>query len=170
MYAGYAELITDKPVQRFLRRLCLSDAKVETLIIVSPIIGTLEGARFSIDYVCKQITRRKIPTYVITRKPEELWHQEAVDLFLQCNLVEVRYNDSLHAKLYACKEAGSGGYALLGSANLTRKALEENIEIGVMIYGRGRGKDLLHELFHWGSVVLRTRSKLVKKIRYERRV
>jgi len=170
MYNRYAELITDKPVKRFLQKFCLSDEDFESLILISPWIDPLEGVRFTLAFVLDKVTNLRIPTYVITRKPEESWHRQAVDMLLGCNWVELRYNNSLHAKLYVCKER-EGGFALLGSGNLSRASVEKNIEIGIMIYGKGRGKELLHELYYWGSVRLRSlpESKLVKRIRYERR-
>ncbi len=84
----FAELVTEKPVKRFLQRFCLTDEPFESLIIVSPWIGTLEGVRFTLAYVLDLIGKRRIPTYVITRQPEEPWHQQAVDLLLACNWVE----------------------------------------------------------------------------------
>jgi len=165
----YAELITEKPVKRFLQKFCLSDEEFESLIIVSPWIGPLEGLRYTLAYVLSLVEKRRLPTYVITRTPEEPWHQQAVDLLLECNWVELRYNDSLHAKLYVCKQREGRGFAMLGSGNLSRASIEKNIEIGMMIYGRGRGRDLLHELYSWGAIRLRTRSKLIKKLKPERR-
>lgn len=166
----YAELVTEKPVKRFLQKFCLSDEQFESLVIVSPWIGTLEGVRFTLAYVLDLVGRRQIPTYIITRQPEESWHQQAVDMLLGCNWVELRYNNSLHAKLYVCRQREGRGFAMLGSGNLSRTSIEKNIEIGMMIYGSGRGRDLLHELFSWGTIRLRTQSKLVKKMKPERRV
>lgn len=168
MTYDYAELVTKKPVKRFLQKFCLSDEQFESLVIVSPWIGTLEGVRFTLAYVINLVGRRQIPTYIITRQPEESWHQQAVDMLLGCNWVELRYNNSLHAKLYVCRQREGRGFAMLGSGNLSRTSIEKNIEIGMMIYGRGRGRDLLHELFSWGAIRLRTQSKLVKKM--ERRI
>jgi len=166
----YAELITQKPVKRFLQRFCLSDEEFETLIIVSPWIGTLEGVRYTLAHVLAIVARRGLPTYVITREPQDVWHKQAVDMLLGCNWVELRYNNSLHAKLYVCQQPEGRGFAMLGSGNLTTASIEQNIEIGMMIYGRGRGRALLHELAAWGTIRLRTQSKLVKKMQRERRL
>lgn len=167
----YAELVLDRPVFRFLQRFCLSDVKVQDLVLISPIMTTLEGTRFNLGYVIDKVDRQRIPTYVITREPEEIFHEEAVNLLKGCPFVEVRFNPSLHAKLYICRWE-DGGFALLGSGNLTRSSIEQNIEIGMIIYSRGRGREIFHELFHWGTVRLRTlpASKLVKKLTYPRRL
>ncbi len=162
--------LTNKPVEDFLKRLFLSDIKISTLIIITPIMGTLTSTRFSLERLRKKIEEDKIFTYLITRKPEEKFHSEAVDIFMQSDMTEIRFNNSLHAKIYICigRETGFG---LLGSGNLTTTSIQKNVEIGMLIFGREQGKELLNELYHWGSVRLRTlqESKLVKRITYSRR-
>jgi len=65
----------------------------------------------------------------------------------------------------------SKSFALLGSANLTRNSIEQNIEIAMMIYGKGPGRELLKEFSRWGLERLRTlnETKLIKKIKVQRR-
>ena len=112
-----------------------------------------------------------IPTYVITRTPEDEYHEQAVNTLIGYDPIELRFNESLHAKLYICLcQDGSRSFALLGSANLTRKSIEENIEIAMMIYGRGRGREILRELSRWGVERLRTLNdtKLIKKMKLKR--
>lgn len=167
----YAEIVTSKPVSKFLLKFYLSDIEIESLILVSPFVGTLEGTRVTLEGVCKKAVEKNIPLYVITRAPEEEYHQKAIDTLLGCDPVELRFNESLHAKLYFCLcKDESQSFALLGSANLTRNSIEKNIEIAMMIYGRGRGREILHELSRWGLERLRTlkETKLVKKIKYQR--
>jgi len=166
----YAELILQRPVYRFLQRFFLSEAKTQDLIIISPFITTLEGTRYTLSSLRDKIERERIPTYVITRKPEDIFQKDAIDLLKASNYIEIRFNDSLHAKLSVCRRE-DGGFALLGSGNLTRSSIEKNIEIGMIIHARGRGRELLHELFHWGAVRMRTlsESKLVKRMTYSRR-
>ena len=168
----YAEVIKRAPVQRFLLKFWLSDVPVQHLILVSPFVGTLEGARVSLRAICRRASERQIPTYVITRGPEEDYQREAVQGLQTYDPIELRFNQSLHAKLYVCTcEDESKSIALLGSANLTRASIENNIEIGMMIYGRGRGRIILRELSRWGLERLRTLSEteLVKRIHYGRR-
>lgn len=163
----YIQIVTEKPVERFLQKLLLSNDAVQNLVIVSPWIGSLHQSYFCIENLCKKILREEIPTYVITRAPEDKYHQEAVDIFLKTNFVEVRFNQSIHAKLYVCIcQDMHNSFALFGSGNLTWASLNRNIEIGMMIFGYGPGRELIQELYYWGSVRLRTQkdSKLIKKI------
>jgi len=169
----YTEILTSKPVERFLLKFYLSDTNVQSLIIISPFVGTLEGTRVTLDAICKKSLDQGILTYVITRSPEDEYHQRAINTLLGYDPVELRINESLHAKLYICQcQDESQSFALLGSANLTRNSMEKNIEIAMMIYGRGRGREILRELSRWGLERLRTlnETKLLKKIKLQRRL
>ena len=66
---------------------------------------------------------------------------------------------------------GAVQFAMLGSANLTNSSIEDNIEIGMIIYDIGQGKHIIRDLYNWGAIRLRTlkESKLVKKIDFQRR-
>lgn len=172
MQVDYVEIVTKKPVQRFLLKFYLSDVPVQSLILVSPFVGTLEGTRVTLNGVCRKAVEKGIPTYVITRTPEEEYQQQAIDILMNYEIVELRYNDSLHAKLYVCIcQDESKSFALLGSANLTKYSIEKNIEVAMMIYGRGRGREILRELSRWGLERLRTfnSTKRVKKLKLARR-
>lgn len=172
MQAKYAEIVTSKPVQRFLLRFYLSDIPIQSLILISPFVGTLEGTRVTLDAVCKKAVEKGILTYVITCPPDDEYHQKAVDTIKNYDLIELRFNESLHAKLYVCLcQDESRSFALLGSGNLTRNSIENNIEIAMMIYAQGGGRDILRELSQWGLQRLRTLNdtKLVKKIKFKRR-
>jgi len=172
MQTEYAEIITSKPVQKFLLKFYLSDVHIESLILVSPIVGTLEGTRVTLDAVCKKAVEKGILTYVITCPPDDEYHQKAVDTIKSYDPIELRFNESLHAKLYVCLcKDESQSFALLGSGNLTRNSIENNIEIAMMIYARGGGREILRELSRWGLERLRTLNdtKLVKKIKFKRR-
>ena len=172
MQVEYAEIVSSKPVQRFLLKFYLSYIPIQSLILISPFVGNLEKTRVTLDGVCKKSVEKGIPTYVITRSPKEEWHQQAVDTLINYDPVELRFNESLHAKLYVCLcQDESQSFALLGSANLTRNSIEKNIEIAMMIYGRGRGREILRELSRWGLERLRTLNdtKLVKKMKFKRR-
>lgn len=167
MEQRYAELVLDRPVNRFLQRFFLSGSRATNLILVSPILTTLAGTRFTLMYLRDKIEREHIRTYIITAEPEEDFHQDAVDVLSDSHFTEIRYNSSLHAKLYVCRYQ-EGGFALLGSGNLTRRSIEKNIEIGIIIHSIGLGRNLFDELYSWGAVRLRTRSKCVKRMTYPR--
>lgn len=163
--------ITYNPVMDFFKKFFIGEVKAKTLIIISPIIAGLFDTRFSLERLKNKIDSDKILTYVITREPKENFHREAVDILMSSDFTEIRYNNSLHAKLYICA-LDEPIFAILGSGNLTKTSIEENIEIGMLIFHQKRGKQILHELYHWGSIRLRTlkESKVVKKITYGRRM
>ena len=168
MNTFYAQIVSERPIEKFLRRFLIIDESPQNLIIVSPIICSLQGTRCSIVNLIGKITEGRIKTYIVTREPEEIFHKEAIDILSQSDFVEIRYNNSLHAKLYICAYQNEyNNFALLGSANLTKHSIEKNIEIGIMIFNKGLGKDLWAELYRWGIERLRTlaESKLVKKIK-----
>ena len=172
MPVEYAEIVTSKPVHRFLLKFYLSHIPIQSLILISPIVTTLEGTRVTLEAVCRKAVEKGIPTYVITRSPEEEYHHQAVNILVKFEPIELRFNESLHAKLYVCLcKDESQSFALLGSGNLTRNSMEKNIEIAMMIYGRGGGREILRELSRWGLERLRTLNdtKLVKKMKFKRR-
>jgi len=161
---------SENPVLDFFKRLYLTDIQPTTLIIISPFVGDLSRTRYSFERLRRKIEKENIPTYIITREPEDDIHKAALDLFLNCNFVEIRYNNSLHAKLYVCMGRDTG-FAILGSGNLSRNSMERNIEIGLLVLPHDKGKLVLNELYKWGSVRLRTlkESKIVKKMQVSRR-
>lgn len=172
MQPEYVQVVSSKPVQTFLLRFYLSDIPIQSLALISPFVGTLGQTRVTLDAVCRKAVEKRIPTYVITRAPKEEYHQRAIDTLVSYDPIELRFNESLHAKVYVCVcQNESQSFALLGSANLTRASIEKNIEIGMMIYGRGRGREILRELSRWALERLRTLNdtKLVKKMRLKRR-
>ena len=67
MEVEYGEIVTLKPVQRFLLKFYLLDTPIQSLILISPYVGTLEGTRVTLDAVCRKAVEKGIPTYVITR-------------------------------------------------------------------------------------------------------
>jgi hypothetical protein len=168
----FARIVTDRPVEVFLRKLFISQPLVETLIIVSPFIGSLTGTRFGLRDLCERYCNTNTPIYVITREPLESYHHEAVGILLQYDNVEVRYNPALHAKLYLCHTRQvTEAFALFGSGNLTYSGVERNIELGMMVFGKGPGRDLIGQLYKWG-LALRTLTgtKVVKPRKLARRM
>lgn len=163
----FVQIVQEKPVERFLRMFILSSEKVDELVLISPIIGMLHGVSVSMARVLDRIDRERIRTYVITNepKPEFQSHMAAVSALTKSAFTEVRFNDSLHAKVYVCHYK-QGGFALLGSGNLTETSIRQRIEVGMLIFSRGKGLALFQELSEWGTVRLRSRSesRLVKRM------
>ena len=142
---------SENPVRDFFLRFYLKDIQPTSLIIVSPFIGNLSKTRFSLERLRRRIEEEKIPTFIITRDSEDEFHKASIDIFKNTDLVEIRYNNSLHAKLYICM-GNDTGFAMLGSGNLSRTSMERTIEIGLLILPHDRGKLILRELFQWGSM------------------
>jgi len=168
----YVELVTERSVERFLLRLFLRETPLRGLCVISPFIAPMQGSRFSLANLRRKIERETIPTYLLTREPTEPYQFEAMQILLGCPWIEVRYNPSIHAKLYlAWARDEPESFALFGSGNLTAHSIESNIELAMMVYGAGPGRDILRELHYWASVRLRTlrESRLVQGIRLTRR-
>ena len=166
----YIRLMTDHPVEQFLLRLFLRDADMRSLCIVSPFISSLDGCRFTLADLRRKVERERICTYVTTRQPAEKYHEEAMAVLLGSPWIEVRYNRSIHAKVYiATASRETDSFAMFGSGNLTTASFQANIEVAMMVYGHGVGRSLLHELHYWANAQLRTlkESKLVQRIRAE---
>lgn len=163
----YVEIVPERPVERFLRMVILSQRAVEELVLISPIIGPLHGVSVSMARLIETINGEHIRTYVITNepRPDHPSHSQAVSMLTKSDFTEVRFNASLHAKVYVCR-IRDGGFALLGSGNLTETSIRQRIEIGMIIFARGAGIPVFHELVEWGTVRLRSlrESKLVKRM------
>jgi phosphatidylserine/phosphatidylglycerophosphate/cardiolipin synthase-like enzyme len=168
----HVELITERPVERFLLRLFLRDTEFRTLCVVSPFISSMASSRFTLIDLRLKVERERIPTYVITREPAEAYQEEAMTVLSGCPWVEIRYNASVHAKVYVALSAREvDSFALFGSGNLTSASFESNIEVAMMLYCEGMGRLLLHELHYWVCGRLRTlrESVLVQRIKAERK-
>jgi phosphatidylserine/phosphatidylglycerophosphate/cardiolipin synthase-like enzyme len=168
----HIRLVTDRPVEQFLLRLFLRDADLRSLSIVSPFISSMEGCRFTLADLRRKVERERICTYVTTRQPTEDYQEEAMTVLLGSPWIEVRYNPSIHAKVYialASREADS--FALFGSGNLTAASFQANIEVAMMLHGEGIGRTLLHELHYWANGQLRTlqESALIQRITAEKK-
>ena len=168
----YVKLLTDRTVEKFLLRLFLRKTRLRSLCIVSPFISAMSDSRFSLLDLRNKVEREQIPTYVITRKPILPYQIEANETIYGCPWIELRYNPSIHAKVYvACAERDADSFALFGSGNLTAKSIQSNIEIGMLVYSQGPGREILREINYWANVRLRTlrESKLIQPIRAKRR-
>jgi len=164
-------LVTERPVERFLTRLLLRGDAIRSLCIVSPFIAPMSGRRFTLEDLRRKAEAERIPTYVLTREPAEAYQMEAMQAFLGSPWIELRYNPAIHAKLYvAMGEREADSFALFGSGNLTTASIESNIELAMLVYSDGIGRDLLHELHYWANVRLRTLagSRLIQSIRAKR--
>lgn len=165
-------LLTERTVEQFLMRLFLRDMAVRSLCIISPFINTLQEERFTLADLSAKIQRERIPTYVVTRSPTERYQEEAMAVLTANEWVEIRFNESIHAKVFvSAATPESESFALFGSGNLTGRSISCNIEVGMMIVAQGQGRPLFEELHYWANNRLRvlTESKLHQPIRATRR-
>lgn len=153
----FAEIVIDRPVERFLHRFILSTKPIDELILVSPYIGPLWGVSVTLQRIVEKINAEHIRTYVVTNSPaaDKPAHSAAVAILSKSRWTEVRYNESLHAKVYVC-HAPSGGFALFGSGNLTESSINHRLEVGMIINERGQGVPLYKTLHEWSLIKLRT--------------
>ena len=163
--SSWAQLQTHRPVEDFLRRVVLYQNPIEHLVLVSPFIGPLKGVTPTMTRLVEKIDRDRIRTYVITNEPAHDSQQAAVEVLSRSRYIEIRYNASLHAKVYVCKTRHIG-FAMLGSGNLTATSIKQRIEVGIIIREQGPGAYIFKELWTWGSQRLRQMkaSQVVKRM------
>jgi len=143
----------------------LSSVKAQSLVLVSPFISTLEGETYGLIDILMKAKKDNTRVYVVTREPEAEYQIEGMRLLNKFSCVEIRYNPEIHAKLYICwgREVEES-FAFFGSGNLTAGGIKFNLELGMMILAKGDGKNILKDLYRWGSFEIRTTSTLIKSI------
>jgi phosphatidylserine/phosphatidylglycerophosphate/cardiolipin synthase-like enzyme len=166
MTLKYAKIIYHKPMESFFKYYFTIAASIDEILIISPYISPLEGSGRTIKKFCDNARKNNTKIILITKTPEFSYQHNAIEEFSQFSNVEIRYNKNLHAKLYVCNSNFPElSFAMIGSANFTAHSITNNIEIALLIHNKGEGKQIVHELYNWGSFKLRIsdESKLVKK-------
>lgn len=160
----YVRIFTDRSVDQFLHKFMACGVFPKNLVIVSPFISDLAGELIDLQELIEKINADKTITYVITRPPKEKYQQDSMEILSQSPYVEVRYNESIHAKLYICwcRNNEEDSFALFGSGNLTKGGVRQNLELGMMIYSKDHGRNLIKELYNWSAAELRSQSKRIK--------
>lgn len=165
----FASIINNRIVESFLVRFNTIDQYVEELLIVSPILGTLASTGITLERLIRILRVRKIRTIIITRSPDDEMarnapgHRVALEMIGSLSRVEIRFNNSLHAKVYICLGSDKqNSFALLGSANMTKTSITHNIEIGIMIKYWYEGRALINELEYFIKNKLRLQSEVFK--------
>lgn len=161
----YIQVFTESAVEQFIKRYLITNVRAQSLLVISPFIGDLSGELYNLKDILVRATADKTRVYIVTRKPKEQYHIDAMDVLNACPYVEIRYNPDIHAKLYICwGRDEEESFALFGSANLTLTGLRFNLELGMMILARGHGKSLINDLYQWGSYSVRSTSERIKAI------
>jgi len=121
----------------FLKKYVLGEGKRSKLlkiVIVSPWLSKLGNGNL-LGKVSNFIKNEQIRTLIISRPPVEKWHEEALEILLRGG-AEIYINEGVHSKIYICKFVDrSKNVAIIGSANLTKPARFDNIEVGIIIKG-----------------------------------
>ena len=144
----------------FAARLKRAGKTAKTVVIASPWITSEAAGDGAVKVVCDVVQRHCIPTYIFTKTPQGEGHQRALDALARCPTVEVVLNESLHAKIYACLAPYPFGFALLGSANMTKGSGYLH-EVGLIVSAGGSGQEIVRELAAFGLDYLRTRPESV---------
>lgn len=159
----FAKIVYDRGHIDFFDRF-LQASRISRLIIVSPWITSLRNERITLEDIVWKIKSEKVPTTVILRHPaKEPWNLKAVEILSSIKFVSLYFNNELHAKVYVCR-CDPFGFALVSSANLSGHATRD-LEIGVLIEGKGYGRDIIEELEFLGIEDLPNRSGTFSYIR-----
>ncbi len=152
----FARIVYEGGHKAFFDRFLLA-TEIHRLVIVSPWITTLQEESITLRDIIANIETQRVRTTVVMRHPKkEPLNLEAAELFTSSKFVTVYVNNDLHAKVYVCRCAPFG-FALVGSANLSGRATRAH-EIGVLIEGKGPGRDIIEELELLGTEDLPSRS------------
>lgn len=170
-HPGFATILKERVVEQFFIRLDVVCHRAEELMIVSPVLGTLEGTRMTVERLRHVVRSNRIRTYLVTRSPEDGLtrgapaHRPALQALSGVDRLEIRYNDSLHAKIYICLCSDrQSSFAVIGSANMTKTSIERNIEVGVMLRYAYQGRNLIDELGYWVKNRLRFQARIAKSM------
>ena len=152
----YASVIYSNGHTVFFDRF-LNATQVDSLFIISPWITSLRNEQITLENIINKIRHEKIKTTIITRDPnKEQINRIAVDLFRKEELINLYFNNELHAKVYICR-CSPFGFALVSSANLSGNATHA-YEVGVFLEGKGYGRELIEKLQLLGTDDLPNRS------------
>jgi phosphatidylserine/phosphatidylglycerophosphate/cardiolipin synthase-like enzyme len=168
----HVRLLTERMVEHFLARLFLRDPPLRSLTLVAPFVNTMQDCRYPLADLSAKIRAQHIPTYFVTREPEEPWQEEAVALLAKNEWIEIRFNESLHAKVFVASAVQeSESFAVFGSGNLTGAAINSNLEVGMLLLAQGAGRKLVDELYYWSTNNLRVlpESRIYKPIHTTRK-
>jgi hypothetical protein len=149
----WLRVATRRVLNLFLRQLASSHGW-KRLYIISPWISELaEGASLSFDVLLQRLVEDGTTVYLVTRPPEEPWHEAAVARFAETGRANVAFVPDLHVKLYTAL-TNQGAFAMLGSANFTQQSLS-NREIGLLVNAYLEGKRVVKDLNYEASQIYR---------------
>ena len=155
-----AAVVKNSVHEVFASRLRRAGKFAKTIVIASPWISSEGSGANTLKTITSVVQRHNVATYVFTRAPQNQAHRRALDTLAKCPSVEIVFNESLHAKIYACLAPYPYGFALLGSANMT-DASSQLYEVGLIVLSTGGGEETVRELASYGLDFLRTRPESI---------
>jgi hypothetical protein len=150
---------TRRVLNLFLRQLAASHGW-KRIYIISPWISEItEGAILPFDLFLRRVKEDSTTVYVVTRPPEEPWHELAVSRLAETRRANIAFVPDLHVKLYTAV-TNQGAFAMLGSANFTQQSLT-NREIGLLVNAYLEGKSVVRELDLEASQIYRMPGRIL---------
>lgn len=150
----WLRVVTRRVIGAFLEPLARSHGW-HRLFLVAPWISDFgPDAGMTFTQLLKRLVDDNGTAYVVTRPPEDSWHDAALKGLAATGKANIALVPALHTKLY-CAETDEGSFALITSANLTEQSLT-NLEIGVLVRGTGDGKSLVKRLAYEASEAYRS--------------
>jgi hypothetical protein len=150
---------TRRVIDGFLRRLAGATGW-QKIYLISPWVSDFSSSvTLSFDRFLERVVEERATIYMVTRPPEEDWHQTAIDRLAGTTRANIAFLPGLHAKLYSAR-TDTGSFALLGSANFTQASLE-NQEIGVLVNGYSDGRGLVRRLDQEAAAIYRSPGRTI---------
>jgi hypothetical protein len=155
----WLRVATRRVLNLFLRQLAASSGW-KRLYIISPWISEItEGASLPFDLLLRRLKEDRTTVYVVTRPPEERWHEIAIARLADTGRANIAFVSDLHVKLYTAVTS-QGAFAMLGSANFTQQSLT-NREIGLLVNAYLEGKGVVRELDLEASQIYRMPGRIL---------
>lgn len=154
--AQLAEVVRKAPLTRFGQLVRLTEPNLLRVVIVSPWIVTAEPHLPPLIQIVAAAQSSKARLTVLTRKPDKVRHQDAIDYIATVEGAEILFHNSLHAKLYLL-EANGLRVAMMGSPNFTPEgdALHRELAIQVRSTREGDAADaLVKDLFLFAREIM----------------
>lgn len=124
------------------------------IFIISPWISDIaHSSSITSDQFLQRLQRDKTTAYIVTRPPQEEWHERAILRLGESGRANIALVPDLHIKLYTAL-TDQGSFAMLGSANFTQQALA-NKEIGLLVNSYSDGRKLVSELNYEAAQIYR---------------
>lgn len=130
MFASQIEIHKERILTKFADLAFANRYRLYRIFLVTPWIGFKETSRDPLIRVIAAAQQKNPDVVLITRKPDNEWHQKAIRfLRSKCSITSHVLQD-LHAKLYVLQCDGFTS-AFLGSPNFSSQANITNQEIAV---------------------------------------